>query len=357
MKIGFFVNPLAGYGIVSNSKGSDGLVLNSIEDSRSVRKALEFLEGVKNENLEYYVPSGIMGSELLRSTGITSYTIISEPSGVTTAADTIEFVRELKTRGADLLVFVGGDGTARDVLSEDVNGLAVVGVPAGMKMYSSVFAISVRSAVALVKELASRGEWETSKCEVVDINEEKYRKGELDISLFGEMTVPVTPLVVSQSKAEYSEVDVTGVSEFIGERMVKGNAYIIGPGSTCKSVLPVDSGKTNVLGFDILVDGRIVEEDADEKTIFRYVSENPSVLIISPIGGQNFLLGRGNRQISYRTVEKIGWDSIWVIASQEKLRGMANLYVDIDNSHDINVPAYVKVLYGYGRYRMVPVKR
>ena len=357
MKLGFFVNPLAGYGIVTNSKGSDGLVLKSYNDSKSVLRALKFLEGIKVEDIEFYAPSGIMGSDLLEKAGITFYRVIYEPGEMTTAEDTKNFVMELNKTDAELLAFVGGDGTARDIISVAREGLAVVGIPAGMKMYSSVFAISIRSAVSLVRELVSTGTWQTVSSDVVDIDEDKFRKGELDISFFGEMTVPVTPLVVSQSKAEYSNVDVAGVAEYIGERMKKGIAYIIGPGSTCKSVLPEGAGKTNVLGFDIVMDGSLVETDADEETIYRYASGISSVLIISPIGGQNFLLGRGNRQISHRTVEKIGWSNIWVIASQEKLRGMANLFVDIDNSPDIKVPDFVKVLYGYGRYRMVPVKR
>lgn len=357
MKIGFFVNPLAGYGIVTNSKGSDGLVLGSPDDSRSVLRAQRFLEGLKNEEIGYYVPSGIMGSDLLENAGIKSYRIIYEPGSPTSAGDTQRFVQELNRTDASLLVFVGGDGTARDILSQVRDGLQVIGVPGGMKMYSSVFAISLKSAVELVKELVSRGEWDTVMGEVVDIDEEKYRKGILDISLFGEMAVPATPLVISQAKAEYSEVDVSGISDFMQEKMEKGTVYVIGPGSTCKSVLPEGVRKTNVLGFDILVNGVLEVEDADEETIFRYVSHDPSVLVISPIGGQNFLLGRGNKQISPRIVERVGWSNIWVLSSQEKLRTMANLYVDIGNSHDVKAPAFVKVLYGYGRYRMVPVKR
>ena len=357
MKLGFFINPLAGYGIISNLKGSDGLVLKSHEDSKSVSRALKFLDGVKSEEIEFYVPSGIMGSEALDKAGITSYRVIYAPSEPTTSEDTAAFVRELNGTDADILAFVGGDGTARDILAAVREDLAVVGIPAGMKMYSSVFSISVRSAVSLIKQLSSSGTWETTKSEVVDIDEDKFRKGELDISLFGEMTVPVTPLVVSESKAEYSHVDFTGISEYIGERMRGGICYVIGPGSTCKSVLPENIGATNILGFDILIDGKIAVSDADESEIYRYVSEYPPVLVISPIGGQNFLLGRGNKQISSRIVEKIGWNNICVISSQEKLSSMANLFVDIDNSRDIKIPAFIKVLYGYGRYRMIPVKR
>lgn len=357
MKLGFFINPLAGYGIVSNMKGSDGLVLKSYKDSKSIVRARKFLDGIKDENLEFYVPSGIMGSDVLDEAGIVSYRVIHDPAEVTTSEDTKDFVRKLNNTDVDLLAFVGGDGTARDILTSARDDLAVIGIPAGMKMYSSVFSISVGAAVSLIKELSSRGIWETTKCEVVDIDEEKFRKGELDISMFGEMTVPVTPLVVSQSKAEYSQVDFTGISEYIGERIEQGICYIIGPGTTCKSVLPESAGETNILGFDIMIDNTIVASDADEATIYRYATEYPAVLIISPIGGQNFLLGRGNKQISPRIVQKTGWNNIWVISSQEKLNGMANLFVDIDNSPHIKIPGFIKVLYGYGRYRMIPVKR
>lgn len=357
MRVGFFVNPLAGYGIVSNRKGSDGLVLASYKDSRSVVMAVNFLKKVNSGRIDFLVPSGIMGSSVMEMAGIHGYEVIYDPGETTTANDTRNFIRNLLEKEADLVVFVGGDGTARDVLSVAGDRIPVFGIPAGMKMYSSVFAISVSSAVSLIRELSFSSSIDTRLGEVVDIDEEKFRDGVLDISLYGEMKVPVTPLVVSQAKAEYTNVDITGISEYISEKMNSGTRYIIGPGSTCKSVLPEGVRSGNLLGFDILVDGRIVKEDADEKTIYEMSVSGGCILIISPLGGQNFLLGRGNRQISSRVVENIGWNNIWVIASQEKIREMANLYVDVDNSKEIHIPEFVKVLYGYGRYRMVPVRR
>lgn len=357
MKLGFFVNPLAGFGIVTNSKGSDGLRMRSYEESKSVAKGLRFLEGIKGCNIEFTVPSGVMGSALLDRAGITGYRVIYDPAEITSASDTKKFVEALKETDIDALAFVGGDGTARDILASFSDSVPVIGIPAGMKMYSSVFSISVRSAIWLVKDLAESGIRETTRAEVVDIDEVKFRKGKLDISLFGEVEIPVTPLMVSQSKAEYAEVDVSGIAEYLREKMNEGSCYIIGPGSTCKSVMPPGTLKTNLLGFDIITKDSLLEEDADEGTIYRYASSRKACLIISPIGGQGFLLGRGNRQITPRIVEKVGWNNIWVLASQEKLSGIANLYVDIDNSQEVYVPAYIKVLYGYGRFRMIPVKR
>ncbi len=355
MKIGFFVNPLAGYGLASNRKGSDGLVLPSAGDSRSLDRAKQLLSEIKEIGVEIYSAGGMMGGNLLKELAFSPYRIIYEPDDPSSAADTREFVQALCGTDADLLVFVGGDGTARDILSSNFSGLPVVGVPAGVKMYSSVFCISVSSAAALIMDLASGTPWEKIKCDVVDIDEEKYRKGELDISLYGELFTPASQLIVSQSKLEYSHVKVEGVTEYLKEKIEMGGPFIIGPGSTCKSTIPGgDCG--NMLGVDLVLDSKVVARDADEQAIYDFASAHESFIIVSPIGGQNFLFGRGNRQISARTVKSVGWNRIWVISSQEKLREMDNLYVDIGNSPDINIPAYIKVLYGYGRYRMVPVK-
>lgn len=357
MKIGFFINPLAGYGITSNAKGSDDLIMRDYGESRSVVKGKRFLEGIVKSGIDFFVPSGIMGAETLEEAGISHYEVIYEPAERTSAKDTMRLVERFCEIGVDLIVFVGGDGTARDILSARRCNTPVLGIPAGMKMYSSLFCISVRSGIDLVKQLSDEGINETSMAEVVDIDEEKFRKGELDISLYGEVEVPVTPLVVSESKSEYSNVDVSGVSEYIQEKMKDGVYYIVGPGSTCKSVLPESVGSTNLLGFDIILNRSLIAQDADEKTMLHFLGEGRCVLIISPIGGQNFLLGRGNRQITRRIVQGIGWDNIWVISSQEKLNGIANLYVDIDNSQEVKIPGFIKVLYGYGRFKMIRVKR
>lgn len=357
VKIGFFVNPVAGLGLSTNLKGSDGLVIHSRDESSSVKKAMAFLRGVKRLGLHFYVPSGIMGSDLMDDAGISDYTVIHEPAGTTTAKDTMDFVEALNKTDARILAFVGGDGTARDILSSGCRDLVMIGIPAGMKMYSSVFSISVEASVQLMEELCSAGTWETGKYDVVDIDEEKYRRGELDISMFGEMNVPLSPYVVSNTKAEYTHVDVSGVKEYIEEKLEEGTCYIIGPGTTCKSVMPALDGRTNILGFDIIMDGRLLREDADEEAMADYSSRYRTVLIISPVGGQNFLLGRGNRQASARVIGNIGWKNIWVVSSREKLDRMPNLFVDIGNSPDIKIPGFIKVLYGYGRFRMVPVKR
>lgn len=357
MKIGFIVNPLAGYGLASNMKGSDGMVLPSPDVSQSIKRAERFIDLLPSRNLEFYVPAGVMGERVLSGNGNFQYEIISTAREPSTAEDTMRFVHELCKHEVDLLIFVGGDGTARDVLSANDCGLPVLGIPAGVKMYSSVFSISVESAARLVKDILAGVATDTNLCEVVDINEEKYRKGHLEIRLYGEMKVPASPMIVTQSKTEYAGVDFQGVAEYIAERIEPGRCYIIGPGSTCKGVMPQGAAKTNILGVDIFIDGKVVESDADEKTIFDYASRFDSTIIVSPIGGQNFLFGRGNKQISLRTVSAVGWENIWVISSQEKLREMANLYVDIDNSPDINIPRFIKVLYGYGRYRMVRVNR
>lgn len=353
VNIGFFVNPLAGYGGTVNHKGSDNLILPDIEKSVSIVKALSFLDRLKTKDLYFFVPSGIMGEELLKRSGIEKYESISEPSATTTAGDTMDFVSNLCDRDVDILIFVGGDGTARDVLSSLRKDVPVMGIPSGVKMYSSVFAINVEQAAEFVNEISLSGDFETTKGEVVDIDEDMYRSGILEAKLFGELYIPISERIVGVSKAEYSESGTEGIVEYIIDNMKVDRCYIIGPGSTCKSILKELGYNTNILGFDLLKNKKLMGEDVGENRIYESASTSPVTLIISPIGGQGFVLGRGNKQISGRVLEKIGMENIFVIAAPQKMNDLDKLYVDIDTGPEFNVPKYVKVLYGYGRFRLL----
>lgn len=355
MNVGFFVNPLAGYGGTINHKGSDGLTLHRVEESISVNKARKFLGRLDTEHLYFIVPSGVMGAELLENMGIRKYTVIYDAPNITTARNSMEFVERLGEYNIDILIFVGGDGTARDVLSSLTKDIPVLGIPSGVKMYSSVFAINVEQAAKFVNESSPTGSFEITKGEVVDIDEDKYRSGILELELFGEMTIPVSERIIGVSKAEYRESSVNGIVEYIIEKMEEDRFYIVGPGSTCKSILKEIGYHTNVLGFDLIRNKKLVEEDMGERMIYDYASKSATTLIISPIGGQGFVLGRGNKQISPRVLEKIGIENLTIVASPQKIENLKKLYIDIETNAKIRIPSYVKVLYGYGRFRLLPL--
>ncbi len=352
MKVAFFVNPVAGYGSTKNMKGSDGLTLSSVSDSVSIAKASIFLDDLSSyaNSIEFYVPSGCMGEDLVRERNynyIKTY-VISVPS---TRKDTIEFVKGLN--GVDLLVFVGGDGTARDVMNSINPDIPVIGVPAGVKMYSSIFAISVTHAANALIRILKDGKIETDTAEVVDINEDDYSHGILNIKQYGTLKVPHFEDIVRNSKAEYDTANEDDAIEYLMEKM-DDRYYIIGPGTTCKALLKEMGIETNVLGFDIIKDRKLIKEDASESDIFDITKEE-SVLVISPVGGQFFLIGRGNKQLSDRVLSNLDEDRIIILASPEKVERMDHLY--IDTRIGLWKKGYAKVLYGYGKYRLVKVVR
>ena len=348
-KVAFFVNPLAGYGGIRNNKGSDGLSLDNIDDSTSIKRAIEFLMGINAENIEFKVPSGPMGSSEMDLTGHT-YSISYNPVEPSSSIDTINFLRV--TGDVDLICFVGGDGTARDVLNASTN-LPVLGIPAGVKMYSSVFAMNIKHAIEIFDKLC-KIDIDYIYAEVDDIDEEKYRSGVLQVKNFGSLLIPDTEGMITTSKAEYSVSSSFDIAEYLLDNMDPEIYYIIGPGSTCKAIIESMGAHTNMLGFDIIKNKHLLVSDAGEEQIYQCATTKKIKIIISVIGGQGFLLGRGNQQLSHRVIESCGFKNICVISSPEKLRELTGLSIDI-NTDNIIVPEFIRILTGYGQFKIMKI--
>ncbi|MEM0155061.1 MAG: ATP-NAD kinase family protein [Thermoplasmataceae archaeon] len=356
MRVGFFINPRAGYGALVGRKGSDSVEDVKGEMSVSVTRGLKFLSEVKDLAIDYLVPSGIMGADEMDDLGIRSYGIIYQPGNPSTSVDTRCFMDRVAEKDPDLVVFCGGDGTARDILSSGHSDIPVLGVPSGVKMESSVFAASVQFAVNVMRNILSAGTFETVKAEIVDIPEEEI--GDLHPSprLYGELRTPISEGIINSPKMDFFGGDVEGIVDYFLEHLDKNVRYILGPGSTCKAIIRRLGKETSLLGFDLVFDGNVEEQDITEERIYEVVCEGSCMLVISPVGGQNFLLGRGNKQISGRIVTRLGFSNIIVISAEEKLTYTKKLYIDLDNISSILVPKYVRVLTGYGMFKIVKIE-
>ena len=346
IKVAFFVNPLAGYGSLLNMKGSDGLQIVDPEKSVSIARSMDFLKEVDYSKFIFLVPSGYMG-EVEISKFTDAYSVTYDSGWPTTREDTIRFLKTIDY--ADILVFAGGDGTARDIISAGVR-IPVIGIPAGVKMYSSVFAISPRHAALSMNSLNIE-KLHGIDAEVMDIDEDLYKKGILSARSYGYIKVPDVNDIIVYSKAEYDTGGAEDIAEYILEHM-DDRFYIIGPGNTCKTIEKEMGISTNPLAFDIIKDRKLLKQDAAESDIYE-ACRNGCRIIISPIGGQNFLIGRGNKQLSSRILGMICEDDIVIVASPSKAENMRALYVD----SDINPwkHGYARVLVGYGKYKIVPV--
>lgn len=356
MRVAFMVNPLAGLGTQTNEKGSDHLTLEDCRSSVSIPVAEKFITMVRGFNIHFITAGGCMGGDIFSKLSVGDAEILPGPSGTSGKTDTIQFIERINSMDPDMVVFVGGDGTARDISKVLKQGIPLMGIPAGVKMYSSVFSLSVQHGSDLLKRLCDQGSINTGPGEIVDIDESDYRKGKLNLRIFGTVLIPASPEIIGIGKAEYSTGDLEGMVDYIAEKMDADTTYIIGPGSTCKAICRHFDIITNDLGFDIMRGGKLLKEDADSNAILSAAENGKVVMFLSPIGGQGFLIGRGNRQLTAEVMDRIGLDNLVIISAPEKLDRISKLFVDLEGFQG-KVPKYVKVLTGYGNYKVMPVIR
>ncbi|SEL78478.1 ATP-NAD kinase family protein [Nonomuraea pusilla] len=393
--VGLVVNPVAGLGGAAGLKGSDGADVQRAalargatprageRAARAVRTLLSRRPGVRLVT----VP-GPMGEDGVRAAGAGCDLVHpphAGPGSVTTAEDTRRAVRALA--GVDLLLFAGGDGTARDVL-DAVAGLGgqappVLGIPAGVKVYSGCFAVSPAAAGFLAAGFDGRS---TAEAEVVDLDEEGYRRGAVGPRLYGSLRVPAARAALSGRKTGSSGTEpatAEGIAREVVARMRPGVRYVLGPGATTRAVGRALGLATTLLGVDVVelapggtaeaatgggsAGGRLVAADVSEAELLGLVTGRPAVVVLSVIGGQGFVLGRGNQQVSPRVLAAVlggrrGGDALGevlvVLATQQKLaalKGRPLLADSGDDDLDRTLRGHVRVITGYREstiYRM-----
>ncbi|ADV65329.1 ATP-NAD kinase family protein [Desulfurococcus mucosus] len=365
VKVGFIVNPIAGMGGRVGLKGTDGeaykTALERGAEPVSPRRAVEFLNHVSSKCFEIYSAPGIMGadevSESVHRDRLAMIVGSTRKGASTTREDTVRIAGEMK-RLVDILVFVGGDGTARDI-HEAVDGeLPVLGVPSGVKMYSSVFAVNPRAAAELLVRFIN-GETVIEEREVVDVDEHAFRLDRVSLRIYGYVKTPVYHGLLQSSKSVYAgmdeELNKEAIAEYIVETMEHGTPYILGPGSTVKAVCSKLGVSCTLLGVDVVLNGGVVVKDAWEKHLLEILDTyGTAKLVVTPIGGQGFLFGRGNQQLSPRVLSLIGRSNVIVVATESKIRQLKELLIDTgDPAVDKMLEGYYKVVVGYGRYRVV----
>jgi predicted polyphosphate/ATP-dependent NAD kinase len=352
--IGLLINPIAGMGGPVGLKGTDNAVGEALRRGAQPRApdrakiALKLLAG--DRDLAFVTCSGAMGEEALKDAGISNYRIVYQYAGESSAGDTRNAVRAFLDTGVDLILFCGGDGTARDVFDGAGRDVPVLGIPAGVKMYSAVFAIDPASAADLVRAFDNRS---MRDGEVLDVDEEAYRAGHLRTRLYGIARTPSLAGKMQVSKQVYEEPDEERAKEeiarFIEEVLLPDTLYLLGAGTTTEAIVHrIGMGKT-LLGVDVIRNRHLVATDCDEKTLLALIAGEPDVrIVISPIGAQGFLLGRGNQQISARVIRQVGFRHIIVVATPHKLAELPVLYVDSgDADLDREFGNSIQVISGY----------
>lgn len=353
-RIGLIVNPVAGMGGSVGLKGTDGRVAESRsrgavpQAGNRARITLELLK--KHPDLEFFTCSGDMGESALALAGLKNYRVIYTAERDSSAEDTKAAAQVLWDEGVDLILFCGGDGTARDIFSVVGRNIPILGIPAGVKMYSGVFAINPATAAELV---AGPGKTVLRDSEIMDVDEEAYRAGTLDTRLYGIARTPSIRGMVQLPKQVFEQPDEERakgeIAQFMQEVMLPDTLYILGAGTTTEAIARYLGLKKTLLGVDVVKNGRLIARDADEKTLLRLTgSEKDTRIIISPIGAQGFILGRGNQQISAAVVRRAGVKHIIVVATSHKLQETPELLVDTgDPELDREFGDSVQVICGY----------
>ncbi|MBU3054857.1 ATP-NAD kinase family protein [Pseudomonas indica] len=364
--IGLIINPLAGLGGAVGLKGSDGVAAEALargaepRAAARTRIALECLRPV-TQRIEFLTFPGPMGGDLLAEMGFAHRVLGHLGDGTTSAADTREAVEALQAAGVALILFAGGDGTARDICSVVREGQPVLGIPAGVKIHSGVYAISPRAAGELARRLVEGGLVRLASGEVRDIDEAALRDGRVAARWYGELCVPEEGGFmqhVKQAGMESEELVLSDLAAWLEDSWEPDVRYVFGPGSTLHGLARNLGLETTLLGVDVIENGQVIGRDLGEQALFELVDGHPAFLLVTAIGGQGHIIGRGNQQISPRVLRAIGLDRLRVVATKRKLQTLEGrpLLVDSgDSALDDSFPDVVRVWAGYKEELLYPV--
>tara|TARA_Y100000746_G_scaffold207043_1_gene195126 strand:+ start:74 stop:1222 length:1149 start_codon:yes stop_codon:yes gene_type:complete len=378
VRVGILANPDAGLGGRLGLKGSDGqaeLARSKGAEDRSGPRLESMLRHFsrihrgESSQIEWITSSGRMGTEWIPvdlEIGVISE--VHQSPGETSASDTQDAVARLLEAGIDLLVYSGGDGTTRDIVASlsgsETPELPVIGVPSGVKMHSGCFASSPKAAAEVLSAWI-HGDLLVSSTEVLDLDEDLYRKGKWVVRLYAEAFSPNSPRWMQGSKeliqTESEDEIIIGLSDHIGESIVEdGRLVIWGSGGTLREIGGNIGFELTTLGIDATIGSEQVGTDLAESGLIEILDshEGPVTLLLSPMGGQGFLIGRGNLQLSPTVLSSIGIDNIIGVVTPAKLLTVRSLRIETgDDSLDQEFSAkrYMKVLQGYRTTRILPV--
>jgi predicted polyphosphate/ATP-dependent NAD kinase len=365
-RIGLIINPIAGMGGSVGLKGTDGDIYQKALEMGAKpvtpKRVSELLSHITNiEKIFMLVAPGKMGVDVIKSKGI-KFEVIGEIGEITSAGDTKRIAKQMIKSGIDLLIFCGGDGTARDIY--DAIGLEkpVVAIPGGVKMYSSVFSFNPRAAAQIIDGFLEDF-IQTEDREILDIDENLVRKDMLKASLYGYLKVLKFRNLIQAGKigsklGRTIEENKQEIARFIVERMEDNTLYLLGPGTTVKAIADTLQLQKTLLGVDAVYNKKVIGTDLNEKGILSLLSKHPKTqIIISPIGGQGFIFGRGNKQFTPKILKQVGSKNIKIVATGEKVRELDCLRVDTGNIDvDNNLKGFAKVIIGYMEETVIPVE-
>jgi len=367
-RVGLIVNPIAGMGGRVGLKGTDGF--EALERARKLgavprasKRAEEALKEllVISNHIKMLTYPGDMGENEAKKLKFHTEVIGHTAGNETTSKDTQQATEKMMELNADLILFAGGDGTARDICSAISDEFPVIGIPAGVKIHSSVYAQNPRKAGELAVMYLTGKIKVLKEAEVMDIDEEMFRQGVVFARLYGYLMIPYEKNRVQNVKAGSPASDEyyqQAIAHDVIENIEENTIYIIGPGTTTRQIMLCLGLEYSLLGVDVVQNRKLLAKDVAEYDILKLIRGKKSKLIVTPIGGQGYIFGRGNQQLSPDVIKEVGIQNIIVVATQTKLNSLriAPLLVDTgDMELDKTLSGYIKVITGYGEQSIYPV--
>jgi predicted polyphosphate/ATP-dependent NAD kinase len=361
-KLGLIVNPYAGIGGALALKGSDGKEIREqalaagaqkhapIKTSRALREIADM-----KEQVEIVTCGTEMGESLAQELGFNTRVVYTAKAAQTESDDTLNAAKALVDAGVDLLLFAGGDGTARNVFSAVGQSLPVVGVPAGCKIHSGVYAITPSGAGKVLKKVIKGELLSLFDAEVKDIDESKFREGQVIAKYFGEMQVPAELNYIQAVKSggkESDELVLEDIAAHVTEMMEDDpqRIFVMGSGSTVASIMETNALDNTLLGVDLVKGFEVIAKDVTAQELVDLTNNQTTSLVITLIGGQGHIFGRGNQQLSPAFIRRIGKQNIHIVATKNKLNalGQKGLIADTGDAElDNELSGPISVITGY----------
>lgn len=373
-RLGLIVNPIAGMGGRVGLKGTDGDVILRRAVERGALPTAESRAALALDALPracaLCAGAGSMGERAARRAGFDPAVMGDDPGASGTGADdTRRIARQMAEAGVDLILFAGGDGTARNVCEAVGEEQLVLGIPAGVKIHSAVFGSSPAQAGALAGSFLTgeRGKIREKLAEVMDIDESAYREGSLRARLFGYLRIPYERRRVQGLKAGspasecalQAAIAATVADEMRGE---PDTLWLLGAGTTTRAVTRELGCEGTLLGVDAYRGHSLVGTDLGEREILDLLEKSgagDAKILVTPIGGQGFVFGRGSQQFSPEVIRAVGKKNLIILATRNKLHAMegAPLLADTgDPALDEELSGYYRVVSGYRQYAIYPIE-
>lgn len=365
-RVGLVVNPIAGMGGAVGLKGTDGAL---VEEARrrgaqpmAQKRALTALEALQRaeQTIEVVTCEGSMGADAAVAAGV-PHRVVFHPCDPPGAADTRNAVTALLRENVELLLFAGGDGTAREVMAAAPR-TPVLGIPAGVKMHSAVFGVTAMTAGDAARAFLDAGCPEAALTPAEVMDREPGANGEPVGSpvLYGYLLVPLMPRLMQAAKAVGASDDAAlgGALQRLADQVQQGGLYVLGPGATLLRLKHRLGATGTLLGVDVFDHGKCIASDVDERQLWSLVSEREARIVVGVIGGQGFLFGRGNQQISARVLAHVGRQNIDVVSSAAKLTSLPGGVLRVDTGDpavNASLAGYLPVLTGSARQMMCRV--